>query len=280
MSKSFGTMSGSDNNNLMVLDALNLAFRWKHQGAKVFAEDYLDTVQSLARSYNAKDVIVCCDFGSSQYRKTIYPEYKQNRKEKQALQTPAEQEYFEIFFAEFMRTYELLAEKYPAFRFKGVEADDIAAYICSKSGKLPYEHIWLISSDKDWDLLVSDKVSRFSYVTRKETTLEGWQNSYDYPPEDYASIKALMGDTGDNVIGVDSVGPKTAAKLVAQYGSIWDIIAELPLQGKYKYIQKLNEFGADKLTTNMMLVDLVTYCGDAIGQENIEEINKTLELMK
>jgi 5'-3' exonuclease len=265
--------------NLLVVDSLNLAFRFAHRGATDFAEEYLDTVNSLKRSYSASHVIIAADHGSSSFRKGIYPAYKQNRKDKYANQSDDEKAKFEVFFEDYVKTLEYIKDKtdYPVLRFHGVEADDICAYICHK---IKTQNIWLISSDKDYDLLVSDTVSRFSYVTRKEVTLENWYEHYDFPPEDYASIKALMGDTGDNVIGVESVGPKTAAKLVAQYGSIWDIIAELPLQGKYKYIQKLNEFGADRLTTNMMLVDLVTYCGDAIGQENIEEINKTLELMK
>ena len=77
---------GEAGNNVLVVDALNLAFRWKHQGATDFCEDYCLTVDSLKKSYKAKSVLITSVKGSSAYRKTIYPEYKQNRKDKFDLQ--------------------------------------------------------------------------------------------------------------------------------------------------------------------------------------------------
>lgn len=266
-------------NNLLVVDALNLAFRWKHQGATDFAADYISTVKSLAKSYQAKQVLIAADKGASSYRKQIYPQYKQNRKDKFELQTEAERLQFEMFFEEFEHTLDTLAEMYPVFRFQGVEADDVAAYVVSQRNKLNAEHIWLISSDRDWDLLVNEQVSRFSYVTRKEVTLENWHEHYEFSPEDYISIKCLTGDTGDNVAGVPGIGPKRAVALVREYGSTWDIIANLPILGKkYKYIQDLNSSGK-LLQLNYQLMDLQTHCCDAIGTENIEKINEVLELL-
>jgi len=166
-------------------------------------------------------------------------------------------------------------DDYPLFRFNKVEADDIASYIVNKWGKR--FKIWLISSDRDWDLLISDKVSRFSTVTRKEVTLENWHEHYDYSPEDHISIKCLMGDSGDNIPGVDGIGPKKAHSLVQEYGSTYDVIANLPIASKYKHIQKLNEFGADALIRNYKLMDLVTHCDEAIGPENCKIIDEKLE---
>lgn len=259
-------------NNLMVVDALNLAFRWKHNGARDFAEDYLRTVQSLQRSYKAKWVVLASDQGSSQYRKELYPLYKQNRKDKFAEQTEEERVAFELFFEDYMATLEHIKQntQYPVLRFQGVEADDIAAYITQL--KLPTDHNWLMSSDKDWDLLVSKKASRFSYVTRKETTVENWHTHYNFEPEDYISIKCLMGDSGDNVPGVPGIGPKRAEELVKQFGTTWDIIAQLPIQSKYKYMQALNTFGAEQLTLNYKLMDLQTHCQEALGVENCNTI--------
>lgn len=154
---------------LMIVDALNLAFRYKHKGARDFAEDYYRTVESLKKSYKAKWVIIAADQGSSSYRKNIYPLYKQNRKDKYDQQTDAERLEFELFFEDFTATLELLSQHYPVLRFQGVEADDIAAYIVGKKRKLASNNIWLMSSDKDWDLLIKPGVGRFSYVTRKET---------------------------------------------------------------------------------------------------------------
>ena len=257
--------------NLLIVDGLNVAFRWKHQNILDFKYDYIRTIESLAKSYNAGTIIVCADGGSS-YRKEIYPEYKANRKERFADQTEQEAKEFEMFMAEFSDTLTLIKKKYPVFHFRGVEADDIAAYITQSA---EYDDCWLISSDKDWDLLISDKVSRFSTVTRKETTVHNWDEHYDFEIEDYITFKCLTGDKGDNVPGVPGVGPKRAVQLMEQYGTVFDIYDACPIDGKYKYIQAVNE-NAEQLLMNVELMDLVTYCEDAIGEENKEVINNTL----
>jgi 5'-3' exonuclease len=266
------------NNTLLVVDALNLAFRYKHSGATDFATDYIRTVDSLKKSYKASHVIIACDQGSSSYRKALSPEYKQNRKDKQEQQTDAERAAFELFFEDFLATIATIetTTSYPVLKFQGVEADDIAAYIVSQKSKLSTDDIWLISSDRDWDLLVQPGVSRFSYVTRKEVTLDNWNDHYEFNPEDYISIKCLTGDSGDNVAGVPGIGPKRAVSLVAEYGSTYDIIASIPLPGKYKYIQELNKC-KDTLMLNYQLMDLVTHCREAIGDDNLKSIDQTLE---
>ena len=258
--------------NLLIVDGLNVAFRWKHQNILDFKYDYIRTIESLAKSYKAGTIIVCADGGSS-YRKEIYPEYKANRKERYAEQTEQEAKEFEMFMAEFQDTLTLIKQKYPVFHFRGVEADDIAAYITLN---FDFDDCWLVSSDKDWDLLITDKVSRFSTVTRKETTVHNWDEHYDFEIEDYITFKCLTGDKGDNVPGVPGVGPKRAVQLMKQYGTVFDIYDACPIDGKYKYIQSLNE-NAEQLLQNVELMDLVTYSEEAIGKENTEVIHKTLE---
>jgi len=258
--------------NLLIVDGLNVAFRWKHQNILDFKYDYIRTIESLAKSYKAGTIIVCADGGSS-YRKEIYPEYKANRKERYAEQTEQEAKEFEMFMAEFADTLTLIKEKYPVFHFRGVEADDIAAYITKN---FDFDDCWLISSDKDWDLLINDKVSRFSTVTRKETTVHNWDEHYDFDRDDYITFKCLTGDKGDNVPGVPGVGPKRAVQLMEQYGTVFDIYDACPIEGKYKYIQAVNE-NAEQLLQNVELMDLITYCEDAIGEDNREVINRTLQ---
>ena len=258
--------------NLLIVDGLNVAFRWKHQNILDFKYDYIRTIESLAKSYKAGTIIVCADGGST-YRKEIYPEYKANRKERYAEQTEQEAKEFEMFMAEFQDTLTLIKQKYPVFHFRGVEADDIAAYITLN---FDFDDCWLVSSDKDWDLLINDKVSRFSTVTRKETTVHNWDEHYDFEIEDYITFKCLTGDKGDNVPGVPGVGPKRAVQLMQQYGTVFDIYDACPIDGKYKYIQAVNE-NAEQLLTNVELMDLVTYCDDAIGEENKEVIHRTLK---
>jgi len=274
--KTFNSMNETNPDGLMIVDSLNLGFRWQHSGATDFCTDYMQTVSSLAKSYKCSKVIIAGDMGSSSYRKAIYPEYKANRKDKYENQTPEEAAKFEEFLAEMQKILQRYTDAgtYTVIKFPGVEADDIAAYIVSKRKK--HNNIWLISSDRDWNLLVDDNVSQFSYVTRKEFTVNNWSEHYEFSRDDYISIKCLMGDSGDNVPGVPGIGPKRALQLVQEYGSTYDIIANLPIFSKYKYIDALNKFGADNLMLNYRLMDLVTYCEEAIGEENCKKIDQTI----
>lgn len=276
MSKSFDRLREVDEGTLMIVDGLNLAFRYKHAKSEEFVDDYIKVVDSLKRSYKASKVIIACDKGSSSYRKAIYPEYKQNRKDKFDTQTEQEKKEFEAFFEEFNRTMLQISTVYPVLRYEQTEADDIAAYIVKHIKNYPnITNVWLISSDKDWDLLVNEYTSRFSYVTRKETTIDNWNTHYDCDPVDYISIKCLNGDTGDNIKGVEGVGPKRALDLVKEYGSAFDIAAAIPIQSKYKYIQSLNQC-RDRILLNYQLMDLLTYCDEALGS-NTDNINSVLQ---
>jgi 5'-3' exonuclease len=279
MAKTFKSMAELDPQTLLIVDSLNLGFRWKHSGDHKFVDAYINTVESLRKSYLAGKVIITADGGSSSYRKLIYPEYKGNREEQRANQTPEEAEKFRIFFDEFTQVLEAFREfsNYPVLRYNKVEADDIAAYIVKNKRKYNIKKIVLISSDRDWDLLVSDTTMRFSYVTRKEVRLDNWAEHYEYTPEQHISIKCLMGDSGDNVPGVDKIGPVTAKKLLAQYETTYDIIANMPLPGKYQYIKNLNAFGPEALMLNYQLMDLLEFCEDAIGIDNCQDLHLKLE---
>jgi 5'-3' exonuclease len=262
-------------NSTLIVDALNLAFRWKHQGRTDFRYDFQRTVESLAKSYDCERLIIAADWGSSSYRKEICPDYKQNRKDKFAEQTEEEKIAFEEFFEEFEASLELLAEDYLVLRYKGVEADDIAAHLVKEKEKYDLEYIWLISSDRDWDLLIQENVGRFSYVTRKEVRLDNWREHYNVSPEEYISLKCLTGDKGDNVPGIPGIGPKRAEQLIKEYGSAMDIYDVLPISSKYKYVQELNA-NAEQLLLNYELMDLIAYCDEAIGAENLADIERKM----
>jgi DNA polymerase-1 len=243
------------NGNLLVVDGLNLAFRWKHQKKEFFKVEYLRTIESLAKSYDCGEIVVLGD-GGSDYRKAIDPEYKANRKERYADQTEEEMK-------EFQKCIDLCKEKgYLTIKYNGVEADDIAAVIALNREAIGVQDIWMVSSDKDWDLLITENISRFSTVTRKETTMGNWDEHYDFHPDMYLTFKCLCGDKGDNVPGVNGIGPKRASTMIADYGDVFDIMSTLPIQSKYKFMQNLNEFGAENLAKNIELMDL-SYDPDA-----------------
>ena len=256
------------NGNLLIVDGLNIAFRWKYSKQLEFKHDYVRTVESLAKSYNCGNIVVLADGGST-YRKSIYPEYKANRKDRYAEQTEEEKKEFEQFMGEFSDTFSQLEKRgHLTIKQKGLEADDLAAWIVGKRKEFGIDEIWLISSDKDWDLLISDDVSRFSTVTRKETTVHNWDEHYDFDKEYFLTFKCLAGDTGDNIPGIAGVGPKRAAQLIEQYGDLFDIYNACPIDSRYKYIQSLND-SADRLLLNAELMDLESYCEQALLEANI-----------
>ena len=263
-------------NNIMIVDSLNLAFRYKHTKRRDFAEDYYRTVKSLAKSYQAGRIILTCDYGKSSYRKDLYPEYKADREAKIANQTEEEKQEFQEFFEDYEKAIEYCKPSFTVLKYPGVEADDIAAYLAYYIFTDDDNDIWLISSDKDWDLLLTDKIHRFSYVTRKEYTLENWEEFYEYPHEYALDVKVLVGGK-DNVQGIPMVGAKRAHTLINTHGDVFDIAASLPLPGKAKYIQNVNEFGADNIFRNLQLIDKISYCKNAIGQENIEDIHERIK---
>ena len=259
----------------LIVDALNLAFRWKHQGRTDFRYEYEKTVKSLADSYKCSSIIITADGGSSKYRKDILPDYKQNRKDKYATQTEEEKIAFEEFFEEYQATLDMLEESMPLLRFDGVEADDVAAHLVKEKDKYGFGEIWLISSDRDWDLLIQESVSRFSYVNRKEVRIQNWYDHYEVSPEQYISLKCLTGDKGDNVPGITGIGPKRAKDLIIAYGDAMNIYDSIPLPSKYKHIQELNARG-EQILQNYELMDLMSYCDDAIGSANIEQIEERI----
>lgn len=276
--KSFSSMTVNNRpkDRVLVVDSLNLSFRYKHAKISEFKDDFRRTVESLAKSYDCGTIIITADQGSSKFRKSIYPEYKQNRKDKYASQTEQEKTEFENFFIGYRETLEYLKGFYEVFSFEGVEADDIMAFIVKSRRKLNITHIQLVSSDKDIDLLIAPEVSRFSYVTRKDITWDNWFDHYDVTPEQYMSLKALQGDTGDNIKGVLQVGPKRAAELLEKYDDIFNIMDAIPIPGKLKWVQNINA-SKELLELNIQLVDLVTYCEEAVGVENAKEISERLE---
>ena len=168
MSFSFNEITKTEKNKTLVVDALNLAFRWKHQGRTDFVEDYIQTVLSFAKSYKCSNIIITADQGSSSYRKVILPSYKQNRKEKYESQTPEEAEQFKKFFAEYERTLSILSQTCTVVRKQSTEADDLAAHIVKHRSKYGIGDIVLISSDRDWDLLIQEGVMGFLMLQEKK----------------------------------------------------------------------------------------------------------------
>lgn len=238
----------------------------------------LSTIQSLARSYKARKIVVLSDKYKSKYRREIHPEYKANRSfdllsEQEKADKKALLESYEEYWKE------VIEPTLPSLRFEYVEADDLAAYIV-KNVKDKFNHVWLISTDGDWDLLLDKNVSRFSTKTRKEYTLENmYENHGCDTPQEFAMLKCLTTDTSDNIPGYPNVGEKRAYTIVKGMESIFDLYDSLPLAGKQKFIATINN-DPELMIKNAKLTDLLNVCEFAIAfpnHENIDVVNKFIK---
>ena len=265
-----------EGNNLLAVDLLNVCFRYKRRNNYDFAADLMRTINSLAKSYDCKHIVLISDFKYSKYRRDIYPEYKQNRKARYENQSDEEKEQAAKFFEAYENAVETVREMFPTIRLEHVEADDVAAYICTKHID-KFDEVWLISSDSDWDLLLSEKVKRFSMVTRKEYNLENFYEEHQCDdPEQYLSQKVLAGDAKDGVTGIVGLGPGRSYKYIREYGSAMDLLFQIPIPGKLKTIENINNMGPEVIMRNYELLDLITHCGDAIvaAGHSLEELDE------
>ena len=249
-----------DQNNLIIVDGTNLAFRYiKRHNFNSYKDDYIKTVTSLGKSYKAKKIICCFDSGASEYRKTMFPEYKAHRAENRS---PEEQALFDEFFK---HLNEMITEDFPFdhIRFKGIEADDFMAY-CIRKLEFYFDNIWVISSDKDIYQLLSKKTHIFNVFSRKEITVASLHERYGLTPEQYLMARVIEGDTGDNIDGIEGIGPKRSADLIKTHGPLKNLLNKLPLKGKSQYIQNLNK-GKDILDRNEKLMNLTDYNDDIVA---------------
>lgn len=265
--------SVSQGKNLMLVDGNNLSYRYiRRNNYNSYSADYHRTVQSLSRSYEADKTIVCFDFGKSYYRLDMYEEYKGNRSDDDLSDEEKlkKEEFFEVL-------NKLPNElPYDIAKFRGVEADDSICYLVEQL-KDDYDHVWIISSDRDLIQLVDDNVSIFNIFSRKEITKESLADDLNVSPSEYMLSRIIEGDKGDNIFGIDGIGPKRAQNLAREYKDLDSLLKALPIKGKAKYIQNLNA-GADKLIKNEQLINLKRYSEEAIrsgkdGDEAIETLS-------
>lgn len=181
---------------------------------------FLQMFKKLLKDENPEYIAVAFDKKAPTLRHISFEEYKANRPK-----TPDE------LLAQFKTIREILESfgiKY--FEADGYEADDIIATLVEKFNSEPLKII-VVSGDMDLLQIVADNVSL--YVTKKGVThIEAYDRNkvfddFGVYPEQIPDLKALCGDVSDNIPGVPGVGPKTAAKILREYGSIENIIANI-----------------------------------------------------
>nr|MDH4459742.1 DNA polymerase I [Nevskia sp.] len=154
----------------------------------------------------------------------------------------------------------------PTLSVSGVEADDVIGTL-AKIGEAAGHEVLIVTSDKDMAQLVNDRVKLVDTMKNRVMDPAGVIEKFGVPPERIVDYLALIGDTSDNIPGVPSVGPKTAAKWLNEYGSLDAIIARAD-EIKGKVGEKLR----DAIPQIPMSHDLATIRCDVALPLTLEEL--------
>lgn len=133
----------------------------------------------------------------------------------------------------------------PLLELPGYEADDIIGTLAVQGDAKDLE-VFLVSGDKDFMQLITDNVKMYAVAKSGSeadiTSYEGVEAKFGVHPSQVIDVLGLMGDSSDNVPGVQGIGPKTAAKLIQEYGSmekLYERIDELkPSKNKERLIEQ------------------------------------------
>jgi DNA polymerase-1 len=224
-------------------------------------------------------LVAAFDSKGKNFRHELYTDYKANRSEMpDEIQT------------QLPYLWELLeAMNIPMLRMGGVEADDIIGTVAKMCDK---ENLQcnIVSGDKDFMQLINDKTFLYAPQARKRAkeifdkkkVLEKW----GVGPEHIIDLLGLMGDSSDNVPGVQGVGPKTAKKLIQDFGSIENIYEEIDNISNEKMREKLLNSKDNALLSKQLVTILTDVKIDAtindfekkeMDSSKLEDIFKELE---
>ncbi len=167
----------------------------------------------VLNQYRPDYLAVAIDSPGPTFRDLLYPQYKSTREK-----AP------EDFASQVRRILEMVnLFGIPLLGREGAEADDVIATIALQ---VEYDQRWadtrlrIVSKDKDLQQLLSDRVEMFDVHTDELLDTAALHAKHGIRPDQVVDMLSLMGDNVDNVPGVDGIGPKTAALLIQQYGSL------------------------------------------------------------
>ncbi|MDF1655633.1 MAG: DNA polymerase I [Coxiellaceae bacterium] len=244
-------MPESQKNTLVLVDGSSYLFRAYHalpelNNAKGIptgaAYGVINMLRSLVKEYNTSHIAVVFDAKGKTTRHEIYPDYKANR--------PEMPEDLRVQIEPLHNMIRALG--LPLIIQPGIEADDLIGTLAER-GEQAGLHVIISTGDKDMAQLVTPKVSLVNTMSQTEMDEAGVEAKFGVKPDQIIDYLALMGDTVDNIPGVPKVGPKTAAKWLAQYDSLDNI-----MQHADEFKGKVGQYLRDSLEFLPLAKQLVT----------------------
>ena len=214
---------------------------------------FLTTLLRLREEEKPDALCVTFDLHAPTFRHKAEESYKATRKpmpEELRVQVPVMKEVLD-------------ALRIPRYELEGWEADDLIGTISRKCEAKDWDCV-VVTGDKDSLQLITDHTkvklvsTRMGQTTTKDMTPETFRDQYGFDPIHMIDLKALMGDSSDNIPGVPGIGEKTAMDLIQKYGSIDTLYGKLPdIDAKPAAIRKLTE-GEDAARRSYWLATIVT----------------------
>lgn len=250
---------------LFIIDISNFIFRAFYAIRPLTAPDKTPVnavygvwqmLYKLLDEHKPTHVFVARDTKRKTFRHEIYPEYKANRTDPPEDLKP-----------QFALVFELIEKMHlPMFGLDNYEADDLIGSAVTQ-WKNYFDEIVIVSGDKDLMQFVDDKVKQLDTMKdhiydRKDVFVKMgvW-------PEQVVDYLSLVGDSSDNIPGVAGIGTKGAQKLLAEYGSLEKILANVPNLSSAKIKNSLSEHLKDAILSK----ELVSIKVDAVLGHRQEE---------
>lgn len=203
---------------------------------------YLSMIIKLLKEEKPDYLAICYDRKDPSFRKALYSEYKSNRTEMP--------EDLQKQMPYLRKLNEALG--FSCFEKESFEADDLIGAITEWSLQHDMQ-VYIVSGDKDFAQLVKPNVFLFDTMKNTKIDTQGVVEKWGVKPEQFIDYLALMGDSSDNVPGVEGIGPKGAQKLINDYGHLDGVYAHIDnISGKLKeklIKDKDNAYLSKKLVT-------------------------------
>lgn len=236
----FATMSHNNDKRLFLIDAYAMIFRGYYaliRSPRITSDGkdtsaifgFTNSLIELIRREKPTHLAVVFDVGQASVRTADFADYKANRSE-----TP---EAIKIAIPYIHRILE--AMHVPILGVEGYEADDVIGTIACKAEKQGYT-TFMVTPDKDFAQLVTDKIKIYKPGLKgaefEILGVEEVKTKYEIEdPKQVIDYLAMMGDSVDNIPGLEGVGEKTAKKFIKEYGSIENLLANThELKGKLR----------------------------------------------
>jgi DNA polymerase I len=233
---------------------------------------FTNTLMEVLQKQKPTHIGIAFDTAAKTFRDDIYTEYKATRQE-----TPEDIRYGIPKVKEIIRGFNI-----PILELDGYEADDIIGTLAAQACKRDFE-VYMMTPDKDFGQLVNDCVFLYkpAYMGNAVDVLGPKEVCEKWDIQDVAQVRdmlGLQGDSSDNIPGIPGIGPKTAATLIKQYGSVENAVAHASeLKGKQREL--LEKFGEQAILSKK-LATIITDVPIEFDEEALRYTGPIQEILK